>query len=197
MASLPPLELHLRRNPSESSPSKVLPVAARSLQSIRSELADGHRAVSGNKLVDAQTIFRSVLHVLLLVALTSDDEAKQVSPFPYMFYNITQILSQWRDTVTAAREYLLDVSIELEWRRVAEAEPDNAKRNFELAAYFTHCQLQPPHMQIALRIAIPVFVKASNQAQAARFAKRLLKLKPGTKIVAQVCNSTPVASTYC
>lgn len=93
---------------------------------------------------------------------------------------------QWRDTVTAAREYLLGVSIELERRRVAEEEPENVRRSLELAAYFTHCQLQPPHMQIALRSAIGVFAKANNQASAARFAKRLLELKPDPKIVAQV-----------
>lgn len=73
--------LHVRRNPTESSPSRILPVAARSLQSIRSELADGYRFVSGNKLADAQTTFRSVLQGLLLVVLSSDDEAKQVSRF--------------------------------------------------------------------------------------------------------------------
>lgn len=88
--------------------------------------------------------------------------------------------------MTAAREYLLGVSIELERRRVAEAEPDNVRRNLELAAYFTQCELQPPHMQIALRSAIGVYAKANNQAHAARFAKRLLELKPDPKIVAQV-----------
>lgn len=89
--------------------------------------------------------------------------------------------------MTAAREYLLGVSIELERRRVIEQEPDNVTRNLELAAYFTQCQLQPPHMQIALRSAISAFSKANNHAHAARFAKRLLELKPDPKIVAQVC----------
>ncbi|KAL0959956.1 hypothetical protein HGRIS_011620 [Hohenbuehelia grisea] len=168
VASLPPLHLHVRRDITESAPSRVLPVAARTLQSVRSELAEGYRFVSGNKLAEAQQSFRSVLQSLLLVVLSSDDEAKL-----------------WRDTVTAAREYLLGVTIELERRRVAEQEPDNVARNLELAAYFTHCQLQPPHMQIALRSAIGVYAKANNQAHAARFAKRLLELKPDPKIVAQ------------
>lgn len=70
---------------------------------------------------------------------------------------------------------------------MAEEEPDNLQRNLELAAYFTHCQLQPPHMQIALRSAIGVHAKANNNVLAARFAKRLLELKPDPKIVAQVC----------
>ncbi|KAG6890249.1 hypothetical protein C0992_002658 [Termitomyces sp. T32_za158] len=168
VASLPPLQLHVRRNIMEASTSRVLPVAARSLQSVRSELAEGYRLVSGNKLSEAQATFRSVLQSLLLVVLSSDDEAKL-----------------WRETVTAAREYLLGVSIELERRRVVEVEPDNIRRNLELAAYFTQCELQPPHMQIALRSAIGAFTKANNHAHAARFAKRLLDLKPDPKIVAQ------------
>jgi coatomer protein complex subunit alpha (xenin) len=93
---------------------------------------------------------------------------------------------QWRETVTAAREYLLGVTIELERRRVAAEDPSNVTRNLELAAYFTHCQLQPPHLQIALRSAISIFGKANNHAHAARFAKRLVELKPDPKIVAQV-----------
>lgn len=93
---------------------------------------------------------------------------------------------QWRDTVTTAREYLLGVSLELERRRVAQESPDDVKRSLELAAYFAHCELQPAHMQIALRSAIQVFGKANNSAGAARFARRLLELKPDAKIAAQV-----------
>jgi coatomer protein complex subunit alpha (xenin) len=73
------LQLHVRRKQQESSPSKVLPVAARSLQSIRSDLAEGYRFVSGNKLPEAQTTFRSVLESLLLVAVSSDSEANEAS----------------------------------------------------------------------------------------------------------------------
>jgi len=168
LPSLPPLHLHLRRNLTESALSRVLPIAVHSLQSVRSELAEGYRFVSSNKLPEAQVAFRSVLHTLLLVAVSSDDEGKE-----------------WRDTVTAAREYLLGVSIELERRRIAQDDPDNIPRSLELAAYFTHCTLQAPHMQIALRSAINVFAKANNHATAAKFARRLLELNPDPKIVAQ------------
>lgn len=78
-ASLPPLKLHVRRNAGETGPAKVLPVAFRSLQALRSELTEGFRFVSGNKLAEAQATFRSVLQSLLLVVLSSDEEAKQVS----------------------------------------------------------------------------------------------------------------------
>jgi coatomer protein complex subunit alpha (xenin) len=166
LASLPPLQLHIRRDPTESSLSRVLPVAVQSLRHIRAELSEGLRAVSGAKLPEAQTIFRSVLQSLLFVAVSTDEEAKE-----------------WRDTVTTAREYLLGVSIELERRRVATEEPDNVKRGLELAAYFTHCQLQPPHLRIAMRSAIQVFTKAGNSGSAGKFARKLLDLDPDPKIV--------------
>lgn len=38
--------------------------------------------MSSNKLVEAQDVFRSVLHALLLVVISSDDEAKLVSSMP-------------------------------------------------------------------------------------------------------------------
>ena len=187
LASLPPLQLHIRRNTAESSLSRVLPVAVRTLQSVRAELSEGYRFVSGNKLPEAQTTFRSVLQGLLLVVVSSDDEGKEVSRILFLYPSLLTQSSQWRDTVTAAREYLLGVSIELERRRVAQDEPDNTQRSLELAAYFTHCTLQGAHMQIALRSAINVFAKANNHATAAKFARRLLELNPDPKIVAQVC----------
>lgn len=141
--------------------------------------------MSSNKLVEAQDVFRSVLHALLLVVISSDDEAKLVSSSLMFGFQLVTSL-QWRETVTSAREYLLGVSIELERRRAAEQDAGNMKRQLELAAYFTHCQMQTPHLQIALRSAINWFSKANNLAQAARFAKRLLELKPDPKIVAQV-----------
>jgi coatomer protein complex subunit alpha (xenin) len=83
-ASLPPLQLHIRRNPAETLLTRALPVVVRSIVSIRSELSEGFRFVSGNKLSEAQNVFRSVLPALLLVPLSSDDEAKQAS-LPQLF----------------------------------------------------------------------------------------------------------------
>ena len=93
---------------------------------------------------------------------------------------------QLQDLIAVAREYLLGVSIELERRRVVKDEPDNIQRNLELAAYFTHSDLQPTHLKLALRNAFLVFAKAGNYASASKFAQRILPLNPDPKIVAQV-----------
>ena len=86
----------------------------------------------------------------------------------------------------------MGVSIELERRRIVQADPTNVRRSLELAAYFTHCDLQPPHLRLALRSALPVFARAKNHATAAKFARRLLELKPDPKIVAQVSALLPL-----
>lgn len=57
----------------------MLPVAVKTLTNIRPELVEGYRAVQGNKLPEAQALFRSVLMSLLLVPITSDAEAADVS----------------------------------------------------------------------------------------------------------------------
>ena len=53
-------------------------MAVKTLQSIKPELHEGYKAVSGNKLADAKTSFKSVLLSLLLVPITSDAEATEV-----------------------------------------------------------------------------------------------------------------------
>lgn len=87
------------------------------------------------------------------------------------------------------REYILAVMIEQARRKSVAEDPDNVRRNLELAAYFTHCKLQPQHEQLALRNAMLEFQKANNSATAARFARRLLTLNPDGKHVAKVRKS--------
>ena len=73
--------------------------------------------MSCNKLSDAQAAFRNAQRLLVLVAATSDEEAKD-----------------WRATVAPSREHLLGVSSELARHRVVESKPDNTKHSFNLAA---------------------------------------------------------------
>lgn len=72
----------------------------------------------------------------------------------------------------------------MERRRIAE-QPDSLPRQLELAAYFTHCRLQPAHLTLALRLAMTTFTKAKNYPTAATFAQRLLDLAPAAPVVAQ------------
>ncbi len=49
------------------------------LRQVRAELSEGLRQVSAAKLSEAQATFRTVLEALLFVAVSSDEEAKEVS----------------------------------------------------------------------------------------------------------------------
>ncbi|KAI8854997.1 coatomer WD associated region-domain-containing protein [Chytridium lagenaria] len=50
--------------------------------------------------------------------------------------------------------------------------------NWKLAAYLTHCDLQPEHRQIVLNQALKASKKFENKASAAQFARRYLELGP-------------------
>jgi len=55
-----------------------------------------------------------------------------------------------------------------------------------MAAYFTHCNLQPVHMVLVLRTALNLFFKLRNFKTAASFARRLLELGPKPDVAQQV-----------
>jgi len=168
-ASVPPIKLHIRRNPDETSPGRVLPVVYRSIKALRAqEFNDGCRFLAGNKLTDAASSFKQLLHSLLLTVPLSSEEH-----------------SELQELIALAREYLLGISIELARRELVQEDPSNVRRSLELAAYFTHCRLQPSHQQIALRNAMTVFLKAKNYAAGAKFARRLLELNPAAPVVAK------------
>lgn len=157
-ASLPPLAFHVRRDPSETDPRSVLPVSVKSIQSISStELRAAYSAFNKAKFADCLDIFRSILLSLLVVVASSPAEETQI-----------------RELLIVAREYIVGISVELERQRVVKSEPQNIKRQLELAAYFTHCRLQPTHAILTLRQAMGNFSKAKNYATAATFAKRVM-----------------------
>lgn len=98
-----------------------------------------------------------------------------------------------KELVSIAKEYI--VGLRMETRR--KEEKDNQERNAELAAYFTHCHMQPIHSSLALRSAMFIFYKMGNLDTAAGFCRRLLDLNPPQKLaqqarqVLQACEQSP------
>ncbi|KAL7422515.1 hypothetical protein Q5752_003163 [Cryptotrichosporon argae] len=169
-ATLPPLEFHIRRNPEMTELREVLPSKYLDFEDLKSsELAEAYRFFSRGKFAEALAAFRVILQKLLLVVASSESEAAEV-----------------KELVTTAREYVIGLTLETERRKLVAEEPDNVTRNLELAAYFTHLDLQAGHVQLALRSAMGVFSKAGDHATAAVFARRLIDAKPtDTKVVTQ------------
>ena len=85
---------------------------------------------------------------------------------------------QQRLTVVTCREYNIALRIELKRKEIR----DDPKRVAELAAYFTHCNLQPVHMALSLRSAMSIFFKLKNFDTCHHFCRRLLELNPGAKV---------------
>ncbi|GAA5941494.1 hypothetical protein JCM10213_006105 [Rhodosporidiobolus nylandii] len=177
--SLPPLEIPLRRNADRAEPRSVLPVATLSLQQITAgELRAAYTAFQKAKFVEAAGIFRTILQSLLLVVTSTAAEAAEL-----------------QELVIVCREYLIGLSLEIERRRIQD-QPDSLKRQLELAAYFTHCRLQPAHLQLALRLAMTTFMKAKNYPTAASFAQKLLDLKPAAPVATQANTVISNANKY-
>lgn len=67
----------------------------------------------------------------------------------------------------------------------------------QLAAYFTHCNLQPIHQVLTLRTAMTLAYKMKCFKTAGAFARRLLELGPKpevaqyTRKILQACDQTP------
>ncbi|WFD33779.1 hypothetical protein MCUN1_000596 [Malassezia cuniculi] len=165
----PPLVVYLRRNnaDSEGDLSRVLPANALNVAYLRAHnLQEAYRAVSANRLPEAENLFRSLLHALVLTPARNEEEAQAIT-----------------DMIGLCREYIIGVSIELERRALAQSEPENHARNVELAALFTHVHMQPQHQMLALRIAMMEARRVGNLAMAGHFARRLMKLNPPPKVV--------------
>ncbi|KAG0299994.1 hypothetical protein BGZ99_003953, partial [Dissophora globulifera] len=111
--------LPVRRNPSENDKRKALPVLVKNFQSLISkELQEAYKATTSNKITEACTLFRSILHSLLLTVVTQASEAEEVMQL-----------------VGVCREYILGLSIELSRREVQnDASAEGIKRMLELAA---------------------------------------------------------------
>ncbi|KAL7273919.1 hypothetical protein RUND412_003192 [Rhizina undulata] len=156
-AGLPPLVNYVRRTVEATDTRKILPVIPRDLESIRTnELQQGFAAMKANNLEGGVTIFRGILHNLILTTVQTKAEFEEA-----------------KKIIQTATEYIIAMSIELERRKIASDE-SQLKRNLELAAYFTKPILELPHRQIALMSAMKLAYTKKNYILASHFAARIL-----------------------
>lgn len=98
--------------------------------------------------------------------------------------------------------FLWSPQLRLIYSSIFQDHPKNSveeqRRVCEMAAYFTHVQLQPAHLILTLRTALSVSFKLKCFRTAAGFARRLLELGPKPEIAQQArkflaaCEKTPV-----
>jgi len=103
-----------------------------------------------------------------------------------------QQVHEAKELLSICREYITALKLELLRKKTTEP-----TRQMELAAYFTHCNLQASHTMLSLRSAMTAAFKLKLLKSASSFARRLLELNPRPDIstqarkVIQICEATP------
>lgn len=175
---LPAIVNYVRRTVEETDPREVLPIVPRDLEHLASnDLQRGYDTMKSNKLEDGVQIFKSILHAVLVNAVSSEDEADEA-----------------KKLISSAAEYALAMDIELAKRRLGNAEalaadPAALKRSLELSAYFTIPKIEVPHRQLALLSAMQQAFKNKNYNSALSFANRIIANGGASKIVENVSHS--------
>jgi coatomer protein complex subunit alpha (xenin) len=173
-----PLWLPLGRGWSADAPvgPPSSPALFTTLTGLEDQLKAAYKLTTEGKFSDALKVFTGILHAIPLLVVETRKEVDEV-----------------KELLGVARDYCLALRIELKRKELK----DEPTRNAELAAYFTHCNLQPIHLSLSLRSAMSVFYKLHNFATAAGFARRLLELNPPAAVATQAkqllatCERTP------
>ena len=148
--------LPLMRNDVEGHPGNTsLPRTCVTPKNLVDGVKSGYRFFQGGKFNDSKAAFVSVLTQVPLVITSNPKEQAQI-----------------KQMVTVCREYITAIRIK---GAISEA-AGNPVRATELSAYFTHCELVPAHLVLALRSAMGVAFKNKNYILAASCARRLLEL---------------------
>ena len=187
--NLAPLVNHVRRTVDETDARRVLPVVARDLESVlANELPAGKAAMKNNRLAEGVAAFRKLLHALLVNVVATQAE-----------------LSEARQAIASAAQYVLAMTIELERRALVQgaqdvtalAEPARM-RALALSAYFTVPALDGAHKALTLYSAMTFAHKNKQNATALGFANALLdrpatsaKFRDTARKVKAVCERAP------
>ena len=152
----PSLNIPLLRNDAMSHPgSESLPRTPLKMKHLVAEIRNGYRFFHAGKFNDAKNAFGDVLTKIPLVVTDNKGEANEM-----------------KEMLEICREYITGIRL----RAAATECGDDPVRSTELSGYFTHCNLQPAHLLLALRSAMGVAFKHKNYIAAAGFARRLLEL---------------------
>jgi coatomer protein complex subunit alpha (xenin) len=147
----------LQRNSGDANPGKeTLPMVAFSLPQMVERLKVAYKAFQSGKFNDSLDCFLYIMHSIPLLVVDTRPEVNEV-----------------KELLGICREYVTAIRIKLALDGLGAG---NEVRQAELGAYFTHCNLQPTHLMLSLRLAMVAAFKLKNYINAASFARRLLEL---------------------
>ncbi|XP_077221600.1 coatomer subunit alpha-1-like [Tasmannia lanceolata] len=158
-ASSPVIPLAVEKGWSESSSPNVRspPAIVYKFSQLDEKLKTAYKFTTEGKFNEALKLFLNILHTIPLIVVELRREVDEV-----------------KELIVIAKEYVLGLSMEVKRKEIR----DDAIRQQELAAYFTHCNLQRIHLRLVLASAMSICFKGGNYNTAASFAKRLLDTDP-------------------
>ncbi|CAI2316133.1 unnamed protein product [Caenorhabditis sp. 36 PRJEB53466] len=146
-----------------------LPAPAYKLSQLGKKLQKAYNLTTNGKFADAVVKFREILLAVPLLVVTTKQQVAEAEQL-----------------VTITREYLAALLLETYRKDLPKTNEEDLKRNAELAAYFTHFELQSVHRILTLRSAVNTYFKLKQMKTCASFCRRLLELAPKPEIAAQI-----------
>ncbi|XP_064643414.1 coatomer subunit alpha-like isoform X3 [Lineus longissimus] len=180
LPSTPPMFGYPHRNWREAGAKGGMAAVGLKLNDLVQRLQGAYQMTTQGKFVEAAERFRSILLTIPLLVVQNKQE-----------------IAEAQQLLEICREYIVGLSMELTRKDMPKSTLDEQKRICEMAAYFTHCNLQSVHLILTLRTALNLFFKLKNYKTAASFARRLLECGPRpevatqTRKILQACEKNP------
>lgn len=165
----PPLLGHPHRNWRDAGAKGGLPAVGMKLNMLVQRLQAAYQFTTGGKFQEAIYKLHAILLSITLLVVDSKQE-----------------ISEANQLLGICREYIVGLQMEVKRKELPKSTLEEQKRLCEMAAYFTHCNLQPIHQILTLRTAVNLFFKLKNFKTAASFARRLLELGPRPDVATQI-----------
>lgn len=146
----------LREQGKGANQGKSLPALTLKVTSLLEQLKQAYRAFTNAQFSECKDALENILSTIPLVSVSTRTETNDL-----------------KELLDVSREYLIAIRVKT---AITETGASDVRRGLELAAYFTHCNLQPSHLMLALKTAMASAFKNKNFINAASFARRLLEL---------------------
>jgi coatomer protein complex subunit alpha (xenin) len=155
----PPNRSYLMRDGGKPASGKPMPALSMKVTPLLDVLKQAYRSFTGGQFGECKSALAQILASIPLVAASSRSDTNDL-----------------KELLDVAREYMTAVRLKAALDEANTSGESSAVRSLELSAYFTHCNLQPSHLMLALKTAMANAFKAKNFINAASFARRLLEL---------------------